>query len=114
VYTVILKLFLISGIINTPVSSELCANKAEARIDDFLWYNDSQRGCAVTPIQRVQLGPWISFPKESNNFVPFDFKSNNITFVKNLKADDIVNVLIETGINPSLDADCEAGLVVIA
>jgi biotin---protein ligase len=95
--------------INTSsVSSELCTNKSEARIDDFFWYNDQQRGCAVTPMQRVHLGPWITFPDEPS-FTPFEVKCPP----RRLDTDDSpISVLIETGICPETHADTSAGLAI--
>ncbi|KAL5274470.1 HLCS family protein [Megaselia abdita] len=46
----------------TSATSELCTNRNNARICDFLWLKDNKRGCCLVPKQIVHLGPWVSFP----------------------------------------------------
>lgn len=68
----ICQLFTFLGIPTTPAASDLCSNQMQAKISSLIWFNENSRGCSVIPTQKVNLGPFISFPKVPA-MIPFNY-----------------------------------------
>lgn len=81
------------------VTSELCTNRSEAKICDLLWMFADHRGCCLTPLQSIHVGPWVTFP-EPPSLIPFNCSS--LSEEINLDRNSIVHLLLETDIIPSL------------
>lgn len=103
-----LPLFLImtqsffADISTTTATSDLCTNRALARISDVMWLRGSQRGCSLVPMQKVFLGPWVSFP-DPPNLLPFEVSFGEEQLEVDQKC--AVHLLLETDIVPSQECD---------
>ncbi|XP_055375458.1 biotin--protein ligase isoform X2 [Condylostylus longicornis] len=78
-------------------TSELCTNRSQARISDFLWLRNNQRGCSLIPLQKLHLAPWISFP-EPPNLIPFELSQSKLEL--QLNEDNLIYLLLETDVIP--------------
>ncbi|CAO1422133.1 unnamed protein product [Diamesa hyperborea] len=87
----------------TSITSDLCSNQYNATIIDCFWSNDYSQGVSVTPLQKIHLAPFITFP-ESPCKIPFNFTSTDDLVIVNK---DAIYTLIETDLLPS---DIQAGL----
>ncbi|CAO1443290.1 unnamed protein product [Diamesa serratosioi] len=85
------------------ITSDLCSNQYNSTIIDCFWSNDYSRGISVTPLQKLHLAPFITFP-DSTSKIPFNFTSTNDLVIVN---EDAIYTLIETDLFPSND---QAGL----
>lgn len=84
---------------SVSVSSDLCSNQKQAAVQDLIWYNGRQRGCAVAPFQNIFLGPWISFPA-APSLIPINHDKSS-AFIDQT---DEVYLLIEADPMPSVSA----------
>lgn len=66
-----------------------------------MWYQGSQRGAAVFPLQNLFLGRWITFPK-APLLIPFEFNSRNQVKIDETRP---IHVLIEAGVVPLFNYD---------
>lgn len=92
----------VNDISTTTATSDLCTNRALARISDVMWLRGSQRGCSLVPMQKVFLGPWVSFP-DPPNLLPFEVSFGEEQLEVDQKC--AVHLLLETDIVPSQECD---------
>lgn len=89
----LLKVFLpFLGASTNPPTSDLCINQSQAKISTVLWFNDNSRGCSVLPLQKINLGPFISFP-QLPNMIPFKY---DVREIGELDEKEFVYCLLET------------------
>lgn len=87
----------------TCPTSELCENRNEARICDFLWLRENKRGCCLVPKQIISLGSFVSFPALPS-LIPITMNyeaSKTLQINENQK----VHLLLETEITPDPTAE---------
>ncbi|XP_067648145.1 uncharacterized protein Hcs isoform X2 [Eurosta solidaginis] len=96
----------------TLAASDLCCNRNAARISEILWLSGSHRGCCLSPLQVVQLMPWISFDenmsKIDTTLLPFAHSPAPTTLLERLeamKSDQILHLLLETETQPCHEFD---------
>ncbi|XP_020713946.1 biotin--protein ligase isoform X1 [Ceratitis capitata] len=94
----------------TLAASDLCQNRNAARVSEILWLSGVHRGCCLSPVQVVQLMPWISFDENpatvENKLLPFAHSSTQLAESEHfatLKKDKILHLLLEAGVHPSYD-----------
>ncbi|XP_017467645.1 PREDICTED: uncharacterized protein LOC108360017 isoform X2 [Rhagoletis zephyria] len=96
----------------TLAASDLCYNRNAARVTEILWLNGVHRGCCLSPMQVVQLMPWISFGENSvlaeTMLLPFAHSNAPAALLERLAGSSkgkILHLLLETETQPSNESD---------
>ncbi|XP_076242598.1 holocarboxylase synthetase-like protein isoform X2 [Calliopsis andreniformis] len=65
------------------VTSCLCTNKKDARLEELLWYHGDMRLCTIYPQQKVDVSSWLAyqygrtfFPLHTNNRIGISFQQD--------------------------------------
>jgi hypothetical protein len=86
--------------IPSPIASDLCSNQILAKVQNVIWFNEHARGFSICPIQKINLGSFITFPK-TPTMIPFNYTDEETS---ELDATELMYLLLETG-NLSLFTD---------
>lgn len=96
----------------TLAASDLCYNRNAARVTEILWLSGAHRGCCLSPLQVVQLMPWISFGENSVSaetmLLPFAHSNAPAVLLDRLAGSSkgkILHLLLETETQPCHDSD---------
>ncbi|XP_076762420.1 holocarboxylase synthetase-like protein [Xylocopa sonorina] len=63
------------------MTSCLCMNKCDARLDELLWYCGDMRLCTIFPQQKVDISSWLTY-QYGKTFFPLHTNNRNGTLLK--------------------------------
>ncbi|XP_054733910.1 biotin--protein ligase [Anastrepha obliqua] len=102
----------------TLAASDFCYNRNAARVSEILWLNGEHRGCCLSPLQVVQLMPWISFGEctasADTMLLPFAHSPAPADLLERLSGSSkgkILHLLLETDIQPCYQTGYDADFV---
>lgn len=99
------------GLNSIGASSEKCDNFKNARIVDSLWYEKFLRGVSLLPKMQLSMNEWTIFTTKSPHLNPL-FCSKIHLDDHHCNDNDIVYILLETGIYPDVHAITEGCTIV--
>ncbi|XP_003492639.1 biotin--protein ligase isoform X1 [Bombus impatiens] len=63
------------------MTSCLCVNKRDARLEELLWYYDDMRLCTIFPQQKVDISSWLTY-QYGKTFFPLHTNNRNGTLLQ--------------------------------
>ncbi|KAF3428083.1 hypothetical protein E2986_00055 [Frieseomelitta varia] len=63
------------------MTSCLCINKSDARLEELLWYYDDMRLCTIFPQQKVDISSWLMY-QYGKTFFPLHINNRNGTLLQ--------------------------------
>ncbi|XP_076681827.1 holocarboxylase synthetase-like protein isoform X3 [Andrena cerasifolii] len=78
------------------MTSSLCTNKGDAKLEELLWYHDNMRLCTIYPKQNVDISSWLTYPYGRTYFPIYTNNHSGTSFQSDYKLYILVEADLES------------------